>query len=158
MTTARWKDANFIAGLVLACLSIYILFTASHWTLFNTEGPGPGFFPVSYGLLMFGLSVALIYQRLTASAEEPRAAYAADRSGRMAAFLSWVGIIASIPLMWLLGFVVGFGLFVVFMVKVVFDRSWLTSVITAVAIVAALHLIFPVLLGAPLPVGRFWSF
>jgi len=146
VTTARWKDANFIAGLVLACLSIYILFTASHWTLFNTEGPGPGFFPVSYGLLMFGLS------------EEPRAAHAADRSGRMAAFLSWVGIIASIPLMWLLGFVVGFGLFVVFMVKVVFDRSWLTSVITAVAIVAALHLIFPVLLGAPLPVGRFWSF
>jgi hypothetical protein len=76
----------------------------------------------------------------------------------MAAFLSWVGIIASIPLMWLLGFVVGFGLFVVFMVKVVFGRSWRASVITAVAIVAALHLIFPVLLGAPLPVGRFWSF
>jgi putative tricarboxylic transport membrane protein len=144
--------------LVLACLSIYILYTASHWTLFNAEGPGPGFFPVSYGFLMLGLSVALMYQRLTATEARPVAASVEDRAGRMAAFLSWAGIIASIPLMWLLGFVVGFGLFVVFMVKVVFGRSWQASVITAVAIVAALHLIFPVLLGAPLPVGRFWSF
>ena len=158
MTTTRWKDPNFVAGLVLACLSIYILYTASHWTLFNTEGPGPGFFPVSYGLLMFGLSIALIYQRITASEATPAETHAADRAGRMAALMSWVGIIASIPLMWLLGFVVGFGLFVVFIVRVVFGRSWRTSVITAVAIVAALHLIFPILLGAPLPVGRFWSF
>jgi len=158
VTIARWKDPSFVAGLVLTCLSIYILYTASRWTLFNTEGPGPGFFPVSYGLLMLGLSMALMYQRLTASAEEQRGAHVADRSGRMAAFLSWAGIIASIPLMWLLGFVVGFGLFVVFMVRVVFGRSWRASVITAVAIVAALHLIFPVMLGAPLPVGRFWSF
>jgi putative tricarboxylic transport membrane protein len=158
VTTVRWKDANFIAGLILACLSIYIIYTANHWTKFNSEGPGPGFFPFGYGLLMLGLSVALIYQRLTASAAAPAATHAADRAGRTAAFLSWAGIIASIPLMWLLGFVIGFGLFVVFMVRVVFGRSWRTSVITAAAISGSLYLVFPVLLGAALPVGRFWGF
>jgi putative tricarboxylic transport membrane protein len=157
--TLRWKDANFLAGLSLACLSIYILYAASRWTLFNSEGPGPGFFPVGYGLLMLGFSLALIYQRVTAPADMgPRHATTEDRSGVVAALLSWLAIIASVPLMWLLGFVAGFGLVVFFMVKVVFGRSWLTSLVTAVAIVASLYLVFPVLLSAPLPTGRIWSF
>jgi putative tricarboxylic transport membrane protein len=158
--TLRWKDANFLAGLGLACLSIYILYAASRWTLFNSEGPGPGFFPVGYGLLMLGFSLALIYQRVTAPVDaRPKVAQTAlDESGFRAALLSWVAIIASVPLMWLLGFTVGFGLAVLFMVKVVFGRSWLVSLVTAVAIVGGLYLVFPVLLGASLPVGRFWSF
>jgi putative tricarboxylic transport membrane protein len=158
--TLRWKDANFLAGIALACLGIYILHTASRWTLFNVEGPGPGFFPVGYGLLMLGLSLVLIYQRVTAPVDtRPRpAATVEDRSGSVAALLSWVAIIASVPLMWLLGFVIGFGLFILFIVKVVFGRSWRTSLVTAAAIIAGLYIVFPVLLSAPLPVGRFWSF
>jgi putative tricarboxylic transport membrane protein len=157
--TLRWRDPNILAGAALACLSIYILYAASRWTLFSKEGPGPGFFPVGYGLLMLGLSLTLIWQRLAAPAgTRPRPASADDRSGFAAARLSWLAIIASIPLMWLLGFVVGFGLTVLFMVRAVFGRPWLTSLATAAAIAGALYLIFPVMLSTPLPVGRFWNF
>ena len=158
--TLRWKDANFLAGLFLVGLSIYILHTASRWTLFNSEGPGPGFFPVGYGLIMLGFSLVLIYQRVTAAvnAESKVAPTAHDESGFKAALLSWLAIIASVPLIYFLGFVVGFGLAILFMVKVVFGRSWQTSLVTAAAIVAGLYLIFPFLLGAPLPTGKFWSF
>jgi putative tricarboxylic transport membrane protein len=156
--TLRWKDANFLAGLSLNCLSVYILYTASRWTLFNSEGPGPGFFPVLYGLLMFGFSLVLIYQRIAMPAVATQPATPQDRSGFATALTSWIAIIASIPLMWFLGFIVGFGLAVLFMVKVVFGRSWLTSFLSAIAIVLSLHLVFSVLLGASLPVGRFWSF
>ena len=158
--TLRWKDVNFLAGLALACLSIYILHTASRWTLFNAEGPGPGFFPMGYGLIMLGCSLVLIYQRVTAPADtRPKVAPTAlDESGFKAALLSWVAIIASVPLMYFFGFVVGFGLAILFMVKVVFGRSWRTSLITSAAIVAGLCLVFPVLLSAPLPGGRLWSF
>ncbi len=158
--TLRWKDVNFLAGLALACLSIYILLTASRWTLFNAEGPGPGFFPVGYGLIMLGCSLVLIYQRITAQVDtRPKVARTAlDESGFKAALLSWVAIIASVPLMYFFGFVVGFGLAIRFRVKVVFERSWRTSLITSSAIVAGLYLIFPVLLGAALPVSKYWSF
>jgi putative tricarboxylic transport membrane protein len=158
--TLRWKDVNFLAGLALACLSIYILHTASRWTLFNAEGPGPGFFPMGYGLIMLGCSLVLIYQRITAPVDtRPKVARTAlDESGFKAALLSWIAIIASVPLMYFFGFVVGFGLAILFMVKVVFERSWRTSLITSGAIVAGLYLIFPVLLSAALPVSKFWSF
>jgi putative tricarboxylic transport membrane protein len=158
--TLRLKDVNFLAGLALACLAIYILHTANRWTLFNAEGPGPGFFPMGYGLIMLGCSLVLIYQRLTAPVDtNPKVAPTAlDESGFKAAVLSWVAIIASVPLMYFLGFVVGFGLAIFFMVKVVFSKSWQTSLITSVAIVAALYFIFPFMLGAPLPVSKFWSF
>ena len=83
VTTARLKDVNFLAGLALACLSIYILHTASRWTLFNAEGPGPGFFPMGYGLIMLGCSLVLIYQRITAPVDtRPKVARTAlDESG-----------------------------------------------------------------------------
>jgi putative tricarboxylic transport membrane protein len=158
--TVRWKDANFLAGLALASLSAYILYTASHWTLFNREGPGPGFFPIGYGLIMLGFSLVLIYQRVTAPVDtRPKVAPTElDKSGFKAALLSWFAIIASVPLMYFFGFVVGFGIAILFMLKVVFARSWRTSLITSVSIVAGLYLIFPVLLSAPLPVSKFWSF
>jgi putative tricarboxylic transport membrane protein len=158
--TLRWKDVNFLAGLALACLSIYILHTASRWTLFNAEGPGPGFFPMGYGLIMLGCSLVLIYQRVTAPVDtRPKVAPTMhDESGFRAALQSWVAIIASVPLMYFFGFVVGFGLAVLFMVKVVFGRSWRTSLITSAAIVAGLYLVFPVLLSAALPTSKFWSF
>lgn len=157
--TLRLKDGNVLAGIGLVCLSAYILFTASRWTLFNAEGPGPGFFPVLYGLLMLACALVLIYQRMSAPAgAAARPATEQDRSGFTAALMSWIAIIASIPLMYYLGFVVGFGLAMLFMVKVVFGRSWLTSLVTAAAVVIGLHIVFPVLLGAALPVGKFWSF
>jgi putative tricarboxylic transport membrane protein len=158
--TLRWKDVNFLAGLALACLSIYILYAASRWTLFNSEGPGPGFFPMGYGLIMLGCSLVLIYQRVIAPVDtRPKLAPTAlDESGFKAALLSWVAIIASVPLMYFFGFVVGFGLAILFMVKIVFGRSWRTSLITSVAIVAGLYVIFPVLLSAALPTSKFWSF
>jgi putative tricarboxylic transport membrane protein len=158
--TFRWKDANLLAGAGLACLSLYILYAASRWTLFSAEGPGPGFFPIVYGLLMLGLSLVLVYQRLTTPVERPllRERTDTDRTGFVAALLTWTAIVASIPLMWLLGFTVGFGLAVLFMVKVVFGRSWPTSLITAAAISVGLYLVFPVMLSAPLPIGQFWSF
>jgi putative tricarboxylic transport membrane protein len=158
--TLRWKDAQFLAGLALTLLSIYILITANRWVLFNAEGPGPGFFPMGYGLIMLGCSLVLIYQRVTMPVDTgPKVARTAlDESGFKAALLSWVAIIASVPLMYFFGFVVGFGLAILFMVKVVFQKSWQTSAITAAAIVAALYFVFPTMLGAALPVSKFWNF
>ncbi|NLS07574.1 tripartite tricarboxylate transporter TctB family protein [Rhizobium sp. P32RR-XVIII] len=160
MTRQYWKDGELIAGLTLAVLGGYVLLEASKWVIFNVEGPGPGFFPLGYGVLMLGLALALVFQRLTA---EPPAAPAepidpGEKRGLIDAALTWIAIALSIPLMSALGFVVGFGLAVFFIVKVVFRRSFVTSFVMAAAIGGGLHFIFPVMLSAPLPVGKFWSF
>jgi hypothetical protein len=154
-----FRDGDLISGAVLLLLSIYILKTASQWTLFGSEGPGPGFFPFGYGIIMCGFSVALVYQALWGRKVAPDpAAEPATRGGTLAALATWLALAASIPLMWVLGFVVGFGLVIFFIVRVIFGRTLLASAITATAIVLALYTMFPVLLSSPLPTGMFWDF
>ena len=155
--TRYFRDGDLMSGAALAVLAAYIIQASSQWTLFGPEGPGPGFFPLGYGVLMLGCSLALIVMALmrkAASAPEE----AAEPADTTAAMITWGALAASIPLMWLLGFVVGFGLVVFFIVRFVFDRGLVGSLVTAAAVVLTLHLVFAVLLGSPLPVGLWWKF
>lgn len=154
--TRYFRDGDLLSGAALAVLAAYIIQASAQWTLFGPEGPGPGFFPLGYGVLMLGCSLALIVIALRR--ETPPPIGEADPGGTAAAFLTWGALAASIPLMWLLGFVVGFGIVVFVIVRFVFGRSLLGSAVTAASIVLALHLVFPVLLGSALPVGLWWKF
>jgi putative tricarboxylic transport membrane protein len=153
--TRYLKDGDLLSGAVLAVLAAYIINASSQWTILGPEGPGPGFFPLGYGVLMLGCSLALIVAALVRrqAVEE-----AADPAGTAAAFVTWGALAASVPLMWAFGFVVGFGIVIFFIVRFVFERTLLGSAITAAAVVLALHLVFPVLLGSALPVGLWWNF
>jgi putative tricarboxylic transport membrane protein len=147
---------DFFASLGLIVLSAYILKEGSRWVVYGSEGPGPGFFPIMYGVTMLAISLYLLQRsvrrRCTAHGDP------ADRQGTARALVTWAALAASVPLMLVLGFVVGFGLIVLFLVKVIFERSYKTSIIVAVSIAVALHLVFPVLLRSPLPAGKLWGF
>jgi len=147
---------DLFASLGLVILSAYILREGSRWVVYGSEGPGPGFFPIMYGVLMLAISLYL-FQR-SVRGRPSKAPSPADRQGTTRALVTWAALAASVPLMVVLGFVVGFGLFVFVLVKVIFQRSYRTSLIAAVSIPAALHLVFRVLLNSPLPPGMLWGF
>ncbi len=152
------KDGDLLSGAVLAVLAAYIIHASSQWTLLGPEGPGPGFFPLGYGVLMLGCSLALIVAALVRRAPDETPAEAAQPAGTIDALVTWGALAASVPLMWALGFVVGFGLVIFFIVRFVFRRTLIGSAATAAGVVLALHLVFPVLLGSPLPVALWWGF
>jgi hypothetical protein len=58
----------------------------------------------------------------------------------------------------LLGFVVGFGAALFFIIKFVFGQSYVRSIITALGTTVVLHVAFSMLLGVSLPAGMFWGF
>lgn len=147
---------DFFASLGLIILSAYILKEGSRWVVYGSEGPGPGFFPIMYGLTMLAISLYLLWRSLRRHSKA--LVGRADRQGTARAMVTWVALAASVPLMVFLGFVVGFGLIVFFLVKVIFERSYQTSIIVAVSIAIALHLVFPVMLQSPLPAGMLWGF
>ena len=49
-----------ISGAVLAALGVYIFVQSRAYDYYTPDGPGPGFFPLWYGVAMVVLSLALI--------------------------------------------------------------------------------------------------
>jgi putative tricarboxylic transport membrane protein len=149
MTNGKVLHGDFFSGLFFLILGIYILRAAIPWGLYGDAGPGPGFFPVIYSVLMMVLGLALLgrslIQRRTPSAPKT------DNEGRNAAIMTWIALASSIPLMIVLGFLGGFGLLALFITKVIFKKSWIASLVAAIAIALGLYLLFQVALEIDLP-------
>jgi putative tricarboxylic transport membrane protein len=147
---------DLFASLGLIALSAYILKEGSGWVVYGSEGPGPGFFPIMYGVIMLGLSLYLFQRSVRKGTGKSKGPL--DYQGIARALATWAALAVCVPLMVVVGFVVGFGFVALFLIRFVFERSWRTSIITAICIAVALHLVFPVMLDAPLPVGMLWGF
>ena len=140
------RSADFWSGLALAALGAYIIFQASRWEYIGNDGPGPGFFPLWYGIAMVGLSVCLVYSSLRASNSEN-----IDWDGAGRAFGTWLALVVAVALLKVAGFFVCFAALTFFIIAVMYRRPWKVATIAAVAATAGFYLIFPLALGVRLP-------
>jgi putative tricarboxylic transport membrane protein len=144
------KSGDLWSGVALAALGIYIVIQAREWEYLGPEGPGPGFFPLWYGVAMLGLSALLIVSNLRrASARGDAIEWV--RLGR--AFSTWFALAVSVALFKALGFVISFALLTYFIVAVMYRRPLKTAALTAVASAAGFYLVFDRALSVPLPAG-----
>ena len=138
----RLRSPDVWSGLALAALGAYIVFRARGWDYMTPEGPGPGFFPLWYGLAMLGLS---LYLAVSPSLER------ADWRGSGRALATWAAIATCVATLKWLGFVVSFGALAFFMVTLMYRRSLVTAALVAAGSAATFYVVFPVALGVPLP-------
>ena len=138
----RRRSPDFWSGLVLAALGCFIIFRASGWDYLTPEGPGPGFFPLWYGIAMLALSLYLVVSPTDARL---------DRRGFGRALTTWAAIVVCIASLKWLSFVVSFAALVFFMVTMLYRRSAATAALVAVGTAAAFYVLFPLALGVPLP-------
>jgi len=150
------KDADVLSGSVLAALGVYIIMEASQWEAYTAGGPGPGFFPIWYGLAIVGLSLGLVVSKIVNGKGEEEGGI--DWSGAPRALGAWAMFAAAGALLQPLGFVLSFALLTFFMVVVVFRQSVLTALLTALGCTAGFYLVFPVALGVDLPASPFGVF
>lgn len=146
------RNGDVVSGAILAALGVYIVTQASLWNYYSPDGPGPGFFPIWYGLLMIGLALALIVS--TALKPKPQKSRR-DWAGGKRALIAWLAFAACIATMGVLGFRVSFALFTFFIVAYIFQRPLAAAALTAVGATAAFYVVFPVLLSVQLPIGWF---
>ncbi|MEA2986187.1 MAG: putative tricarboxylic transport rane protein [Alphaproteobacteria bacterium] len=146
------RNSDVVSGAILAALGAYIVTQARFWNYYNPDGPGPGFFPTWYGLLMIGLALALIIS--TAMKPKPQE-QRKDWVGTRRALITWLTFTACVAVMGVLGFRLSFALFTFLLVAFVFQRTLVTAALTAVGATAAFYIVFPVLLGVQLPTGWF---
>ena len=144
------KSGDLWSGVALAALALYIIVQARQWEYLGSEGPGPGFFPLWYGVAMLGLSALLIVSHLRRRSARGNAI---DWSKLGRAFSTWFALAMSVVLFKPLGFVVGFALLTYFIVAVMYRQPLKTAALVAVASAGGFYLVFDRALGVPLPVG-----
>jgi putative tricarboxylic transport membrane protein len=140
------RSADFWSGLALGGLGAYIIVTASRWEYMGQDGPGPGFFPLWYGIVMAALSLLLVVSSITSKDHS-----VIDWSGARSAFVAWAAFSVMVGSLQLVGFVIGFGALTLFIVLVMYRKPLKVAAITALALSAGFYLIFPLALGVQLP-------
>ena len=145
------KSSDLWAGLALAALGIYIVVQAASWDYMGPDGPGPGFFPLWYGVAIVALSAALVVAGVRARRRAASAPVPWARFGR--ALVVWAAFAVAVALFGVLGFTVSFGLLCFFIVAAMYRRPLKVAAAVAFASALAFYLVFPVALGVELPVG-----
>jgi putative tricarboxylic transport membrane protein len=152
--------ADFWSGLALAGLGTYIIAEAWRWEYIGNDGPGPGFFPLWYGIAMVALSLVLVVSSfMRAEAVDPASptfgavstASSVDWSGAGRALAAWGAFaLAAAALKWL-GFFVCFAALTFFVVAVMYRRPLKVAAVVAVLLGAGFYLVFALALGVKLP-------
>jgi putative tricarboxylic transport membrane protein len=145
------RSADLWSGLVLTALGIYIVVQARGWEYMGVDGPGPGFFPMWYGIAFVLLSAVLVLSSLRRKAAAGGARFPWARVRR--ALVVWLAFAISVALFKPLGFTVGFGLLCFFIVAAMYRRPLKVAAVVAVASALGFYLVFPLALGVSLPVG-----
>lgn len=147
----KFGAADFYSGLALAALASYIIIQARQWEYVGPDGPGPGFFPLWYGIAMAALSGLLVVTSALRRQNAEGGGIEWRRFGR--ALAAWVALAVSVAAFKLLGFVVSFAALTFFLVAVMYRRPLALAAAVAAASAAGFYVLFPLALGVPLPLG-----
>jgi putative tricarboxylic transport membrane protein len=142
----RAPRADFWSGLALGALGVYIIAQAWQWEYLGNDGPGPGFFPVWYGIAIAGLSLALMLSSARSAEGE-----IIDWSGAGRAFATWAALAVAVALFKLAGFLISFAALTFFIVGVMYRRPLWVGAVTAVLSAAVFYAVFALALGVKLP-------
>jgi len=143
------KNGEVMSGAVLAALGVYIVAESRQWEYLGPDGPGPGFFPMWYGIGLVALSIALIAMHWK---REP-AAPAAEQGGTRRALAAWVALLACVALLRPLGFLIAFGIFTIYLVRFVYRESTAKALAVGIGGSLGFYLLFDKALNVTLPAG-----
>ena len=146
------KTGDIVSGGLLAGLGVFVIVEAKSWEYLGPDGPGPGFFPIWYGIAMVALALLLVATSFRDSGAEPDKPVNWSEVGR--AMLAWAALALCVGLLKILGFLLAFGLFTVFLVAVMYRRSIGTALAVSAGICVTFYLLFPLALNVALPVGK----
>lgn len=139
-----------LAGIAaFAAVGVYVLVSSIELGLWTSLGPGPGLFPFAMGAVLAAMAVVWLVQELRRPSD---AGEGADRGLVLAVVLS-LTLLAAV--MDLIGFQLSMFLFLMYHLKVRGHRTWISSLITALAGSVGAFYAFNYGLNVTLPVSAF---
>ena len=138
------NNADLWSGLVLGGLGVFIITQAWRWEYLGNDGPGPGFFPLWYGITMTGLSLFLMISSL-------KDAERVDWAGAGRAFAAWGAFALAAAAMKWFGFLACFAALTFYIIRVMYRRPLLVAALVAAGTAAGFYLVFQFALDVKLP-------
>jgi putative tricarboxylic transport membrane protein len=151
MATSTRNRGDLISSALLAGLGVFIIVEARRWDYMAPDGPGPGFFPMWYGIAMVALALGLLVASLRGRAGGSGERVNWREVGR--ALYAWAALTACLALLKVLGFMLSLALLTLFIVSVMYRRPLLHGIAAGVLTSAGFYLLFPLALNVELPVG-----
>ncbi|RKR12720.1 tripartite tricarboxylate transporter TctB family protein [Arthrobacter oryzae] len=141
---------SVLAGIgAFTAVGVYVLVSSVDLGLWTSLGPGPGLFPFAMGGVLVAMSALWLVQELRRPSEK---AEGIDRGMVVSVVVSLV-LLASV--MDLLGFQLSMFLFLLYHLKLRGRRTWMTSVVIALAGSVGAFYAFNYGLNVALPVSAF---
>ncbi|MFE9204880.1 tripartite tricarboxylate transporter TctB family protein [Micromonospora sp. NPDC007230] len=135
------------AQAVLIAIAVYVVISARALGIWLPQGPGPGFFPLVLAVALVLLSVAWFIQTRRAAAGSS----AGEASPWKQPAVTIASLVVLAAVLNFLGFQASMLLFLLFHLKVMGRRGWLTSIVIAVAGSIGAFYLFNDFLLVPLP-------
>ncbi|MDQ0821915.1 putative tricarboxylic transport membrane protein [Arthrobacter sp. V4I6] len=147
--TARVAPSVLVGIGAFVAVGTYVLISSIELGLWTSLGPGPGLFPFAMGGVLVSMSIIWLIQELRRPSE---AAEGADR-GLVIAVVVSLAVLAAV--MDLLGFQLSMFLFLMYHLKLRGGRTWISSLIIALAGSVGAFYAFNYGLNVSLPVSAF---
>jgi putative tricarboxylic transport membrane protein len=141
--------ARVFGGLAVLALGIAVIFFSRQLPYHSDYGPGPGFLPIWIGYVLTACAVVVTAQELCAA--NRRETFFQPRTRMAVKVLAVIAI--TFLLFPLLGFSVGFGLFICAAMRLMGGHRWVTCGVGAIGTAVSIHFLFGYWLGIPLPTG-----
>ena len=145
----RRSSGDLWSGIALALLGATIVAQAWQWDYSGPEGPGPGFFPLWYGVAILALSALLVVSSLRRQPGGKPLEW--RRIGR--ALCVWLALAVCVALFGTLGFVASLALLTYFIAAVMYRKPARIAAVVALATGIGFYLVFDLALGLALPAG-----
>ena len=141
--------ARVLGGLAVLTLGIAVIFFSRQLPYHSDYGPGPGFLPMWIGYVLVICAVVVTAQELRVA--DRRETFFQPRTQMAVKVL--VLIATTFLLFPLLGFSVGFGLFICAAMRLMGGHWWVTCGVAAIGTAVSIHFLFGHWLAIPLPTG-----
>jgi hypothetical protein len=148
-SAARVAPSVLVGIGAFVAVGVYVLVSSLELGLWTSLGPGPGLFPFAMGAVLVSMSVVWLLQELRRPSETPDGV---DR-GLVIAVVVSLAVLAAV--MDLLGFQLSMFLFLMYHLKVRGRRTWVSSLIIALAGSVGAFYAFNYGLNVALPVSAF---
>lgn len=148
------KTLDRISGFFFLALGIFICIEGYRVTLGNFSNMGPGFFPFLVGLVILGLSIALLIQSFMVKKVE-QVIFCEDREKIPRVILCVLSLFAYGFFLEKIGFLLCTTVFIGFVAKAIAGQKWLETLILAILSSLVAYVLFRLLLKCELPTGFF---
>jgi putative tricarboxylic transport membrane protein len=148
--------SELVASVTLIALGLFAIHEARAWEYMTHDGPGPGFFPLWIGIAMVTLS-ALYLASHAYDVMRGQPVHRTGWSGTALVIAGWAAFMVVVALIKPIGFIAALIVLVVIYVRVIYRRSYITTIATAAACALSFWFLFVKLLGLRLPAGP-WGF